>query len=109
MEASNISDNKINNYTVDVIIPTYRSGEKLNMLLTKLYSQTVKPSRVIILHTEEFEGQEQPLPNISESNIVFFIIASYLPFQIITPDFGRPGIPVSGDTIPPPAWIKTLV
>ncbi len=69
MEASNISDNKINNYTVDVIIPTYRSGEKLNMLLTKLYSQTVKPSRVIILHTEEFEGQEQPLPNISESNI----------------------------------------
>ena len=56
-------------YTVDVIIPTYRSDEKLNQLLAMLHRQTVKPNRVIILHTEEFEGQEQPLPELSESNI----------------------------------------
>jgi rhamnosyltransferase len=35
-----------------------------------LYRQTVKPGRVIILHTEEFEGQEQPLPDIKNSNIM---------------------------------------
>lgn len=63
--------NKIinNKYSVDVIIPTYRSDDKLNQLLMKLYSQTVKPNRVFVLHTEEFPGQEQPLPEIENSNI----------------------------------------
>lgn len=61
--------NKLNDYTVDVIIPTYRSDEKFNQLLTMLYRQTVRPNRVIILHTEEYPGQEQPLPDISDSNI----------------------------------------
>jgi rhamnosyltransferase len=56
-------------YSVDVIIPTYRSDEKLDMLLQMLYQQTIKPNRVIILHTEEFKGQEQKLPEINDSNI----------------------------------------
>ena len=57
------------NYTVDVIIPTYRSDDKLDQLLTKLNEQTIKPKRIIILHTEEYQGQPQPLPVIPESNI----------------------------------------
>lgn len=63
------SIDKHNNYTVDVIIPTYRSDEKLSKLLKMLYQQTVKPNKVLILHTEEFQGQEQMLPEIKESNI----------------------------------------
>jgi rhamnosyltransferase len=63
------SNNNHNNYSVDVIIPAYRSDEKLNKLLKMLYQQTVKPNKVIILHTEEFQGQEQQLPEIKESNI----------------------------------------
>lgn len=69
MDESNGNEKRMNNYSVEVIIPAYRSGEKLNKLLTMLYCQTVKPDRVVILHTEEFPGQEQPLPEISESNI----------------------------------------
>ncbi|MBE5966075.1 MAG: glycosyltransferase family 2 protein [Lachnospiraceae bacterium] len=57
------------NYSVDVFIPTYHSDEKLERLLTMLYRQTIKPNRVIILHTVEQEGQEQPLPTIPDSNI----------------------------------------
>ena len=34
-----------------------------------LYRQTIKPNRVIILHTIEKEGQEQPLPAIPDSDI----------------------------------------
>jgi len=59
----------IHNYSVDVIIPTYHSDDKLNQLLIMLYQQTIKPERVIILHTEEYPGQEQPLPAIDGSNI----------------------------------------
>jgi rhamnosyltransferase len=58
------------NYTVDVIIPTYHSDDKFQNLIKMLYRQTKKPDRVIILHTEEFEGQEQPLPDIPGSNII---------------------------------------
>lgn len=67
MEQSELKDKKY--YSVDVIIPTYHSDEKLNQLLIMLYRQTIKPNRVIILHTEETPGQEQPLPEISGSNI----------------------------------------
>lgn len=63
-------DAKPDHYSVDVIIPTYRSDEKLNKLLQMLYRQTIKPKKVIILHTEEYPGQEQPLPEIEESNII---------------------------------------
>lgn len=59
----------LDEYSVDVFIPTYRSDDKLNKLLTMLYRQTVKPNRVFILHTEEYPGQEQPLPDIEDSNI----------------------------------------
>lgn len=55
--------------TVDVIIPTYHSDDKLDRLLTMLYKQTVRPNRVIILHTISYEGELQPLPEIEESNI----------------------------------------
>jgi len=57
------------NYSVDVIIPTFHSDDKLNKLLVMLCRQTVKPSRIIILHTEESPGGEQPIPNISDHNI----------------------------------------
>lgn len=56
-------------YKVDVIIPTYHSDDKLDKLLIKLYQQTIKPNRVIILHTEEYQGQEQKIPDIEGSNI----------------------------------------
>lgn len=69
MEEANTTKRLIDNYSVDVFIPTYRSDDKLNKLLTMLYSQTVKPNRVFILHTEEFSGQEQELPEIENSNI----------------------------------------
>ena len=61
--------NNWENYSVDVFIPTYHSDEKLERLLTMLYRQTIKPNRVIILHTIEKEGQEQPLPAIPDSDI----------------------------------------
>ncbi len=62
----------INKRTIDVIIPTYRSDDKLNQLLIMLYHQTVKPNKVIILHTEEYPGQEQLLPEIADSNVKVF-------------------------------------
>lgn len=58
-----------NNYKVDVIIPTYRSDDKFDRLIEMLYCQTIKPNRVIVLHTEEFEGQEQTIPESKGSNI----------------------------------------
>ena len=58
-----------NTYTVDVIIPTYHSGEKFFRLLTMLDRQTIKPNRVIVLHTQDYEGEEQPLPEIPDSKI----------------------------------------
>jgi rhamnosyltransferase len=61
--------NNWENYSVDVFIPTYHSDEKLERLLTMLYRQTIKPNRVIILHTIEKEGQEQPLPAIPDSDV----------------------------------------
>lgn len=55
--------------TVDVIIPTYHSDDKFDRLIKMLYRQTKKPNKVIILHTQEFPEQEQPLPEIPGSNI----------------------------------------
>jgi rhamnosyltransferase len=69
MEQNASASKQIHNYSVDVIIPAYRSDEKLNKLITMLYQQTVKPNRVIVLHTEEFPGQKQPIPDIEDSNI----------------------------------------
>ncbi len=68
----------INNYTVDVIIPTYHSDEKLASLLTMLYQQTIKPGRVIILHSRVVEGEEQPLPKLEDSNITVIPIEQRL-------------------------------
>jgi rhamnosyltransferase len=63
-------DSQINrSYSVDVIIPTYHSDDKLDRLLTMLYKQTVIPDKVIIIHTQAYEGEEQPLPQIEGSNI----------------------------------------
>jgi rhamnosyltransferase len=56
-------------YSIDVIIPVYHPDEKLNRLLIMLYKQTIKPNRVMILLTQEREGQEQSLPEIEGSNI----------------------------------------
>lgn len=63
-------DLEIRNLTVDVIIPTYRSDEKFEKLLEMLYQQTLIPNKVIVLHTMEYEGQVQTIPEISNSNIV---------------------------------------
>lgn len=66
----NTVKNNINiEYKIDIIIPTYRSDEKLDQLLTMLYRQTVKPNRVLLLHTIEQEGQEQRIPQIDGANI----------------------------------------
>ena len=66
----NTIKNNINiEYKIDIIIPTYRSDEKLDQLLTMLYRQTVKPNRVLLLHTIEQEGQEQRIPQIEGANI----------------------------------------
>lgn len=44
--------------SVDVIIPVYRPDEKLNRLLAALQTQTVKPERIILVHTGEIlEGE----------------------------------------------------
>ncbi|NLK74442.1 MAG: glycosyltransferase family 2 protein [Clostridiales bacterium] len=64
-----------NTSTVDVIIPVYRADDKLDSLIRMLYRQTIKPSKVIILHTEEYPGEELPIPLISESNIIVVPIA----------------------------------
>lgn len=77
-EISNSIDDRIENsgkvnttsLTVDVIIPTYRSDHGFLKLIEMLYRQTVKPNRIIILHTEEYQGQEQPIPVIPGSNIL---------------------------------------
>lgn len=58
--------------TVDVIIPVYRPDEKLNRLLTALESQTVKPERIIIVHTGEVLDGE---PDYLAKNICFRKIA----------------------------------
>lgn len=65
----NTNDKKPYDYSVDVIIPTYHSDDKLDKLLKMLYKQTVVPDRVIILHTQDYEGEKQPLPEIEGSNI----------------------------------------
>lgn len=39
-----------------------------------LYQQTIKPRQVFLLHTEDFKGQEQPVPEISGSNITIIPI-----------------------------------
>ena len=59
-----------NNYSLDVIIPVFRPDDKLNKLLDMLYKQTVKPDRIIILHTEEYPGQPQPLPDFNNITAV---------------------------------------
>jgi rhamnosyltransferase len=70
LKTTNEIKDKINiEYTVDVIIPTYHSDDKLNRILTMLYRQTIRPNRVILLHTIEQEGQEHKLPAIEGSNI----------------------------------------
>jgi rhamnosyltransferase len=66
---SNANTTNNSSYTVDVIIPAYHSDDKLDRLLTMLYRQTVKPGRVIILHTEDYPGEDLPLPRIEGSNI----------------------------------------
>lgn len=54
---------------IDVFIPTYKSDDKLNKLLKQLYKQSILPRKVYILHTREYEGQVQELPEIEGSNI----------------------------------------
>ncbi len=41
--------------SVDVIIPVYKPDTKFNQLMERLVKQTVKPNRIILLHTVETE------------------------------------------------------
>ena len=47
--------------SVDIIIPVYKPDERLELLLAMLYTQTMKPDRVILLWTipegEEFDEE----------------------------------------------------
>lgn len=36
---------------VNVVVPTYRPGQKFNKLIEKLYSQTVVPDRIVVINT----------------------------------------------------------
>lgn len=58
--------------SVDVIIPVYKPDEKLNRLLAMLDSQTIKPRRIIIVHTGEILSGE---PDYLAKNICFRKIA----------------------------------
>ncbi|WP_408070099.1 glycosyltransferase family 2 protein [Butyrivibrio sp. JL13D10] len=40
-------------YTVDVIIPTYRPGPELSMLIDELEKQAYRPEKIIIINTEK--------------------------------------------------------
>lgn len=62
-------------YSVDVIIPVYHPDGKLHRLLTMLYRQTVKPAKVLLLHTVEKQGESLPLPEIPGSNITILPVA----------------------------------
>lgn len=56
-------------YTVDLIIPVYHPDKKFHQLLSRIYQQTIKPNRVILLHTIDAPGEMLPLPKIEGSNI----------------------------------------
>lgn len=47
---------EINGKGVDVIIPTYKPEESFLVLLEKLQSQTVIPSKIILINTEDEKG-----------------------------------------------------
>lgn len=51
--------------TIDVLIPSYRPGEKFARLLSMLERQQLKPSRVIILNTEERYWRPELLEGLS--------------------------------------------
>ena len=38
---------------IDIVIPVYRPDERLHRLLLLLQQQTVKPSRILLVNTEE--------------------------------------------------------
>lgn len=38
---------------IDIIIPTYKPGDKLEALLKRLLTQTILPNRIILMNTEE--------------------------------------------------------
>lgn len=59
----------LNDYTVDLMIPVYRPDHKLEELLQKIYTQTKKPNKVILLHTVESEKDSLHIPEIEGSNI----------------------------------------
>ena len=40
-------------YTVDVIIPTYKLGSELSMLIDELEKQAYRPEKIIIVNTEK--------------------------------------------------------
>lgn len=44
--------------SVDVIIPIYHPDEKVNRLLTALKTQTLRPERIILVHTGEIMEEE---------------------------------------------------
>ena len=52
-------------YTVDVIIPTYKPGSELSMLIDELEKQAYRPEKIIIVNSEEVDP---PIQNLDQKN-----------------------------------------
>ena len=46
-------ENQQKEYTLDLIIPTYKPDEKFDKLLDRLSKQRIKPKHIYIINTEE--------------------------------------------------------
>lgn len=77
MDILDDGDNHMGQIEIDIIIPTYKPGKELIYLLEKLMQQTVKPSRIILMNTEEKyisnltygNNFEEKFPNVIIKNI----------------------------------------
>ena len=56
--------------TVDVIIPVYRPGEELKELLGRLKTQTLRPSRILLVNTEREFFDESLLEGMDDVELI---------------------------------------
>ena len=55
---------------IDVIIPVYKPGEELRLLLQRLMCQTLKPSRILLVNTEEEFFDKQCTEGIDNVDVI---------------------------------------
>ncbi len=61
---------------VDVIIPVYKPDVKCKLLVERLVKQSIKPNRIIILHTvEEVSGKSLLAPNKKTEDIMDYVMS----------------------------------